>query len=158
MSLKYRKMELEDLDAVSYVMKRAFDDDSMKHLGIPEGGPPGYDNGDFFRTWYFGQTLTQADVVMINDIIIGAYIVWIVSDKNNILGTVFIDPDYQDKGYGSSIWKHIEDRYPDTLSWRLETPAFAEKNHYFYEKKCGFVKDESKCNNEDFFYYKIMKT
>ena len=35
-------------------MTRAFDDDSQKHLGIEKGGPPGYDDGEFYRKWLFG--------------------------------------------------------------------------------------------------------
>jgi hypothetical protein len=34
-----------DIPAVTYVMKRAFDDDTQKHLGKEVGGPPGYDDG-----------------------------------------------------------------------------------------------------------------
>jgi hypothetical protein len=41
------------------------------------------------------------------------------------------------------MWQFIEETYPSTKSWTLETPSFALKNHYFYEK-CGFEKIEEK--------------
>jgi len=40
---------LDDIPERAPVMKRAFDDDSQKHLGKPWGGPEGYDDGGFFR-------------------------------------------------------------------------------------------------------------
>ena len=32
----------------------------------------------------------------------------------------------------------LEETYPDARSWKLYTPPWATKNHYFYEEKCGF--------------------
>ena len=43
-------MEEPDIPVLMPVMKRAFDDDARKHLGKESGGPPGYDDGEFFRT------------------------------------------------------------------------------------------------------------
>jgi len=69
--------------------------------------------------------------------IVGGMIVWILPDGQNILGTIFIDPDYQDCGIGQQSWQFIEGVYPQTDSWRLATPSWAVKNHHFYQK-CGF--------------------
>ncbi len=58
------------------------------------------------------------------------------------------------------FWKFIENMYPKSKSWTLDTPAYATKNHYFYEKKCGFRKiDENNDQGEEwssFVYHKIM--
>jgi len=51
LALSFQTMEEIDIPALTPVMKRVFDDDAQKHLGKESGGPPGYDNGDFFRTW-----------------------------------------------------------------------------------------------------------
>ena len=78
-------------------------------------------------------------------------IVWVFRSGHNALGTVFVDPGYQDQGVGAGAWAFVEESYPETKSWKLETPRRATKNHYFYEEKCGFRKvDET----EDAFVYK----
>ncbi len=74
--------------------------------------------------------------------LIGGIIVWILPEGNNILGTIFVDPDFQDQGVGQKTWGFIEEIYPETQSWRFGTPAWATKNHHFYEK-CGFIQVES---------------
>jgi GNAT superfamily N-acetyltransferase len=123
-------------------MKRAFDDDAQKHLGQESGGPPGYDDGEFFRTWLLPYEESVGFKIMSGDILIGGIIVWILPEGNNILGTIFVDPDNQDVGVGTQTWNYIEDTYPETKSWRLATPTWATKNHHYY-KKCGFQEVES---------------
>ncbi len=131
-----------DIPDITPVMKRAFDDDAQKHLGKESGGPPGYDNGDFFRTWLVPYQESVGYKILLGEVLIGGIIVWILPEKHNILGTIFVDPSFQDQGVGQNTWKFIEESFPETLSWRLGTPSWATKNHYFYEK-CGFEKVES---------------
>jgi ribosomal protein S18 acetylase RimI-like enzyme len=138
--LTFEKIIETDIPELTAVMTRAFDDDSQKHLGKERGGPPDYDNGDFFRKWLFGYDESTGYKIIADDKIIGAFIVWILPDDQNILGTIFVDPAYQDQGVGTRAWQFIEATYPDTQSWTLETPVWATKNHHFYEKKCGFQK------------------
>lgn len=140
LDLQFEPFLESDIPELTGVMTRAFDDDSRKHLGVDRGGPDGYDNGNFFRKWLFGYKETVGYKVTLNGRAIGGLILWILEGRNNIVGTVFVDPDYQDRGVGTRIWRFIEETYPDTLSWRLETPRFAAKNHYFYEKKWGFTR------------------
>jgi GNAT superfamily N-acetyltransferase len=140
MDLSFEVITEADIPELTRVMTRAFDDDSRKHLGKEKGGPEGYDNGDFFRKWLFGQTVTEGFKVMADGAVIGGFIVWILPTGHNILGTIFIDPDFQDRGVGRETWKFIEEKYPQTKSWRLTTPKFAKKNHYFYNEKCEFTR------------------
>ncbi|MFC1572201.1 GNAT family N-acetyltransferase [Candidatus Eisenbacteria bacterium] len=128
-----------DIPELTDVMKRAFNDDTQKHLGKERGGPPGYDNGDFFRKWLFGYEQSEGHKILADGRIIGGIVVWILDGGENILGTIFVDPGFQDRGIGWRTWEFIEERYPETKSWRLETPAWATKNHHFYQK-CGFVR------------------
>ena len=132
----------DDLPELTLVMKRALDEDAQKHLGNESRGPPGYDNGEFFRTWLLPYPESVGYKIQLGDQIVGGIIVWILPEGHNILGTIFIDPAYQDQGLGQKTWKFIEESYPDTRSWRLGTPAWAAKNHYFYHK-CGFVRVEN---------------
>jgi GNAT superfamily N-acetyltransferase len=130
----------DDIPELTRVMTRAFDDDSRKHLGQERGGPPGYDNGDFFRQWLFGYDETVGYKVLRAGQVVGGIIVWILPQGHNILGTIFVDPDAQDQGVGTRMWCFVEARYPETKSWRLTTPRWATKNHYFYAAKCGFTR------------------
>ncbi|MGD2105399.1 MAG: GNAT family N-acetyltransferase [Anaerolineae bacterium] len=127
-----------DVPELTEVMTRAFDDDAQKHLGMERGGPEGYDNGEFFRKWLFGYQESAGYKASSSGQVVGGMIVWILPGGDNILGTIFVDPAYQDMGVGTRFWQFVEERYPDTRSWRLATPAWAIKNHYFYVTKCGF--------------------
>ncbi len=143
MNLSFEVITEADIPELTQVMTRAFDDDARKHLGVEKGGPEGYDTGDFFRTWLFGRKETDGWKVTADGKAVGGIIVWILPHGNNILGTIFIDPDFQDRGIGSAAWGFIEKKYPQTKSWRLTTPKFATKNHFFYETKCGFTRVDS---------------
>jgi arsenite methyltransferase len=57
--LVFASIAEEDMPELTRVMTRAFDDDAQKHLGQERRGPPGYDNGDFFRKWLFGYDETD---------------------------------------------------------------------------------------------------
>ena len=123
-----------DVPELTGVMTRAFDDDAQRHLGQPRGGPPGYDNGDFFRTWLFPYKESVGFKIVSAGKIIGGLIVWILPGGNNNLGAIFVDPPYQDRGVGTQAWQFIETVYPGTRSWTLETPTWATRNHGFYQK------------------------
>ncbi|HEU5102335.1 MAG TPA: GNAT family N-acetyltransferase [Roseiflexaceae bacterium] len=141
--LVFESITEADIPELMRVMTRAFDDDAQKHLGLERGGPPGYDSGDFFRQWLFGYDETDGYKVLSAGKIIAGVIVWILPEGHNVLGTIFVDPDAQDRGVGARVWQFIEARYPATKSWRLTTPRWATKNHHFYAIKCGFARVES---------------
>jgi GNAT superfamily N-acetyltransferase len=140
--ISFEALKESDIPVVTGVMKRAFDDDARKHLGENSGGPPGYDDGEFFRTWLLPYKESVGYKIISDDQVIGAIIVWILPEGHNILGTIFVDPDFQDLGIGQQTWVFIEDTYPETISWRLATPEWATKNHHFYTK-CGFEQVDS---------------
>jgi GNAT superfamily N-acetyltransferase len=142
LELIFQEVEEADITRLTPVMKHAFDDDAQKHLAQERGGPPGYDDGEFFRTWLLPYDESIGYKIITRDRVIGGIIVWILPEGHNILGTIFVDPDYQDIGVGSQTWEFIEMTYPETKSWRLATPTWATKNHHFYAK-CGFVEVES---------------
>jgi GNAT superfamily N-acetyltransferase len=77
------------------------------------------------------------------------------------LGTITVDPDYQDRGVGTRMWRFIETRYPETRGWRLATPGWATKNHCSYEAKCGFQRVETDpilgIPEGEFVYRKMME-
>jgi GNAT superfamily N-acetyltransferase len=137
LDLTFPEIVEADIPELTAVMTRAFDDDAQKHLGQEKGGPPGYDDGEFFRTWLLGYEESIGFKIVADGQAVGAIIVWILPGGHNVLGTIFVDPPFQDRGIGQRTWRHIEAAYPEAVSWSLATPTWATKNHHFYQK-CGF--------------------
>lgn len=157
---KFRQAQKEDIDAMTDVMKRAFDEDTRRHLGREAGGPPGYDNGDFIRKWYI-ESNADAYKILYEDKIIGGFNIFKGRNREYYLGNIFVDPDYQDKGLGTFIWKHIEKKYDDVAKWKTETPGFSKRNHNFYINKCGFkvvkIENPRDLEEESYIMEKEMK-
>ncbi|MDP6666188.1 MAG: GNAT family N-acetyltransferase [Dehalococcoidia bacterium] len=122
----------DDIPEITGVMARAFDDDSRRFRGIDKGGPPGYDNGDFLRQW---MPVGKAYKVIEAGRIAGCFIVFTDNPASgeNWLGTIFIDPEFQDRGTGAQAMEFVHESFPARV-WRLETPDWATRNHHFYEK------------------------
>jgi len=131
-------LQAGDVDALTAVMTRAFDDDARRHLGVPKGGPPGYDSGEFLRA-YGLDPRARAFVAVLEGRPVGAIIVFPREDGHHFLGGLFTDPDVQRRGIGAALFRFVEERFP-ARSWTLETPAVATSNHRFYTEKCGFRK------------------
>lgn len=149
-----------DVDVLTPIMKRAFDEDTQRHLNQPTGGPDGYDNGDFLRKYALNPA-SQAYKVSKDSKPIGAVIVWIKENNVNFLGNIFLDPEFQDKGLGLIIWEFIESKYSATVKWYTDTPGFSRRNHNFYVNKCGFkvvkIKNPRDKYNETYILEKQMK-
>lgn len=139
-NLKYEIARENDISELTKVMTLTFDHDTQVHLGEPKGGPPGYDTGEFFQRWMIEEEDAIGYKIILGERIIGAFIVFISKTGNNVLGSMFILPEYQNMGIGTRTWQYIEETYPNALSWTLETPSWTTRNHHFYEKKCGFSK------------------
>ncbi|MFW9992599.1 MAG: GNAT family N-acetyltransferase [Candidatus Odinarchaeota archaeon] len=138
MDIRFEEAAEEDIPELTMIMKRSFDEDSRIHLGEPEGGPPGYDNGDFFRKWMLSYEESHGYKIIVEDKIIGFFLVWLYEHGDNALGNIFVDPDYQNRGIGSKTMQHIFNKYA-AKSWTLDTPIWATRNHHFYGKH-GFKK------------------
>ena len=134
----FEKLQEKDIDELTKVMTRAFDEDLRIHLGEEKGGPEGYDNGNFLRKWGLHPNATSYKISRQGEVIAGL-ILWInPKTRVNFLGTIFVDPKFQNQGYGRKIWEFVEQEYPDTVKWGTETPAFSRRNHNFYVNKLGF--------------------
>ena len=135
--MDFRKFEENDVGLFNQMFKKAFDKDSQIHLER-NGGPPGYENGDFLKEWFLKNN-ASAYAVYKNGKPIGGVNVFINNQtQENYLGNIFVDPDLQDKGLGLIIWNFIEKKYPETKKWITDTPGFSYRNHHFYVNKCGF--------------------
>ncbi len=143
-----------DVPLVGPIMKRAFDHDLMLHLGRT-GGPPGYDDGSFLRKWALAENATSFRI-SIHGQVAGAVVLWLnCSPGVNVLGCLFLAPEYQHRGWGLNVWREIEKRYPARNEWRVETPGFSRVNHHFYVNKCGFqiYRIENPKSLEDAMYH-----
>mgnify|MGYP000573779068 CR=1 FL=1 len=78
MDLSFETITEEDVPELTRVMTRAFDDDAQRHLGEEKGGPPGYDDGGFFREWLFPYEESKGYKVLLDGRIVGGLIVWIL--------------------------------------------------------------------------------
>jgi GNAT superfamily N-acetyltransferase len=143
-----------DIQELTKVMTRAFDDDAQRYLGLERGGPEGYDTGEFFRKWLFGYKESEGYKIILDNQIVGGFIVWIYEHGKNELGTIFVDPLHQDSGIGTRAWQYIEATYPYTREWTLGTPIWSLKNHHFYEK-CGFYRLET--TEDSIIFRKVMQ-
>ena len=122
--------------------------------------PPGYDDGEFFRKWLFSYDASVGYKITSEGRIVGAFILWLLEDGCNRLGTIFVDPDFQDQEVATRAWCFVEQTYPDSQSWTLATPGWAIKNHHFYQQKCGFTKigEDMSPEGVSFIYQKTMRT
>ncbi len=76
--------------------------------------------------------------VLNGEIVGGAVVVIDRKTKHNHLDLLYVKYGIQTKGIGYSIWKSIENMYPDTKIWETCTPYFEKRNIHFYVNKCGF--------------------
>ncbi|MBH1942134.1 GNAT family N-acetyltransferase [Mobilitalea sibirica] len=137
-NLNFDEFKEEDIEILTPIMTRAFDEDSRIHLNEPKGGPEGYNTGVFLRKYGLDRK-SDAYKISSQEGVIGGLIVWINKVTGiNYLGCIFLDVTCQNKGYGKRVWDFVEQRYPDTKKWCTETPAFSRRNHNFYINKCGF--------------------
>ena len=137
-------------------MATAFDEDTRIHLGEEKGGPDGYDDGSFLRKWGLHKNATSY-CIFLKEQLIGGVVLWINENNNNFLGTIFIDPVYENQGLGTKVWNMIEKLYPDTKTWETETPVFSHRNHNFYVNKCGFHIIRFDRQEGQFKLQKVMK-
>ena len=80
--LEFTAFTEQDIEVLTPIMKKAFDSDTKIHTGKNEGGPPGYDNGDFIRKWYF-QDNSKSYKITRNGELIGGINVFINENGNN---------------------------------------------------------------------------
>lgn len=143
--VRFERALESDIPAMTGVMTRAFDDDSRRFRGLPEGGPPGYNTGEFLEKWMKPGLCYK---MLRSDEIIGVFIVFtnVPQPGHNVLGTIFIDPAYQDRGIGTQAMSFIHETFP-AERWLLETPKWATRDHHFYRKN-GYEKSSERFDSE----------
>ena len=98
------------------------------------------------KTKSFLPPLMLGKVVLVdNEIVGGAFVLGI--GKKGEIGSIFIDPIHQKKGYGRQLMLEIEKSYPRVKKWKLDVLAENYHLHRFYEslgyKRIGRVKNKT---------------
>ncbi len=135
MSVTFRRATTEDVEALVKVQIAAFHDDARLYPGVEISGPPGYDSTE--------STLHKVEyedcyTILYDEQIIGGIAVFDKEPGHFHLDLLYVDPDYHNRGIGTQAMHFIEQTYAAT-KWTLDTPAYAVRNHHFYEK-FGYVK------------------
>jgi GNAT superfamily N-acetyltransferase len=134
--ITFKRAVVTDSADLTAVQKRTFDDDSRRYLGTETGGPPGYDS----HKWQLTMMKRGLYYKILSDgQLIGGMIIFNLGGGHYELGRIFIDPNFQNQGIGTQAMAFIEQRFPDARKWTLDTPAWAVRNHHFYEK-LGYVR------------------
>ena len=128
--ITFRKMVKQDVPVLYEMALRAFQPDFEKYGVYPPLLKT--EKKSFLPPLIFGK------VVLADGIEIGGVFV-VTMGKKGELGSIFIDPAYQRKGYGKQVISAIEEQYPKVQRWKLDTPSENYHLHRFYESM-GFVK------------------
>lgn len=144
-----KKMQKDDVEVLYDIALRSFQPDYEKY-GVY---PPliNLKRKRFLPPLIFGKT------ILADDMIIGGAFVAGLGKKGEI-GSIFIDPLQQHKGYGKQAMLIIEEIYTDVKKWKLEVLADKYELHTFYESlgyvKTGEMKDK-KSGVSGFIYEKL---
>ena len=137
-SVAFEKAVIEDAPIFAYIAKRAFNSD-VNVGGSPEGGgPPGYDTPALYIKLI--KVSKAFYKIMFDEKIIGGFLIFDVFDGSKAhceVGMIFIDPEYQRKGYGIQAMKFLEDTYQNIKKWTVGTPSWNSRTFNFYQK-CGY--------------------
>ena len=149
MLLSIRKMQKSDVELLFNIALLAFKPDSEKY-GIY---PPlmRLNKKKFLPPRIFGKA-----ILVDAEIIGGAFVMAI--GKKGTLGSIFLDPLQQGKGYGKRAMLMIEKLYPKVRRWKLDTPSESYGLHKFYES-LGYIKtgEMEDSGMKGFIYEKSIK-
>ena len=151
MLLSIRKMQKKDVEILFNIALLSFQPDYNKY-GVY---PPliRFKQKKFLPPRIFGKA------ILADDVIIGGVFVMTFGPKGQI-GSIFLDPQQQHKGYGKQAMLLIETLYPKVNRWKLDTLAENCGLHRFYES-LGYVKiremEDKKNSLKGFVYEKIIK-
>jgi len=133
MSVYIRRTNLNESDELWQIQKRSFLEDLTRYRD--EANPANESlerlkqkiEGCLYFTIYLdGRVIGGADVRKRDE-------------THYRLNRIYIEPDFQNKGYGFQAIKLIESQFPKALEWDLDTPHLSFRNHYLY-RKIGYKK------------------
>ena len=134
-----------DADKLALASKSAFENDIHYGAPNPDGkgaGPPGYQSPEWQRRM---MRVSRYYNILVDDQIVGGFIVFPGALREYELGRFFIHADFQNRGIGTQAMDFMFGEFPLAKSWTLGTPARNQRTRHFYEK-VGFTKVETRYN------------
>ncbi len=129
------RAEKEDAVELARIATLAFmDDNRYKPPGVCMEGPPGHDDPSAHEKWIENRLYYKA---LIRDRIVAGCCMERRGAAHFLIHGLFVDPGGHNRGWGKEILAHLFKKYPQVQIWSLETPAYATRNHHFYES-AGF--------------------
>ena len=128
--IEIEKARKEDAAELAAVSERAFHSD-IDHGAPGLGGPPGYN----LASWQ-ARSMQLADYykVVADAKIVGGLIIRRKAVREYEVSRIFIDPDYQGQGIGTSVMAFTQEAYPLAKRWTLDTPSWNQRSRRFYRK------------------------
>ncbi|WP_379155067.1 GNAT family N-acetyltransferase [Paenibacillus sp. sgz5001063] len=125
--LSIRSADLQDADKLAEIQKRTFDEDARRFQNKAEDGPPGYSSSSW-QSEMMEKGLYYK--LLAEDSIIGGMIVFASPDEQEVhLGRIFIDPLYQNRGYGQAAFHFLFSTFPNAHKWTLDTPSWRSETN-----------------------------
>lgn len=152
------KAAIQDAEKLTEIMKNTFDEEAKKWLLDQEGvtdyniQPPGYSSVEM--NLYMMNHLNYFKVLW-DEKIVGGIIVTVSGRSYGRIDRIFIEPNFQGKGIGSTVITLIEKEFPNVRAWDLETSSRQISNHHFYEKMGFQITFETE---DEFCYIKRIGT
>lgn len=122
---------IDDVGELARLSIRAFDDTLRKYEVLP---PPGYDDPEFVKKYVETKTCYKIER---GGRILGAAMVDPSGDVRVHITRIFIDPDAQGSGFGKKLLSAVENHFPNTDSFSVNTPRDIKPNVDFY-KSMGY--------------------
>ena len=128
MLISIKRTKLNEAEELWKIQKRSFEEDLAKYKDKTNPGNESLERlkQKIEKSLYF--------TIYHDDIIIGGVEVRQRSDTHYRLNRIYIEPSFQNKGFGFQTIKLVEKQFPKALVWDLDTPHLSYKNHHLYEK------------------------
>ena len=154
MTVSIEKATPEDAQTLMDIQIRAFHHDKTLYPDEPMalGGPPGYDSLDVVLDNIQNHICYK---ILLDAKIVGGIVIWNRGNGHYHLDIIHIDPPYHGQGIGSQAMKFIESAHPAS-KWTLDTPAYATRNHHFYQK-LGYIKVGEQTEDDGFVLWNYEK-
>lgn len=145
--VRFMKATSRDAEKLASASKSAFENDI--HYGAPvhggkAGGPPGYQSPDWQRRM---MRMGSYYKILVDNQIVGGFIVFPGAIREYYLGRVFIHPGFQNQGIGTRAMSFMFDEFPLAKSWTVDTPSWNQRTRHFYEKS-GFQENDTRYDRQ----------
>lgn len=91
--------------------------------------------------------------ILKGSILVGVILISTTGREHARIDLFYIHPTFQGMGIGSKVLQSIENKYPEVITWSLDTTQKSPRNHFFYEKNGYILQSEDEFER---YYYKTI--